>query len=186
MPATIDRFGISRLRKPALLYRLCCCFRGCLKCPNLRVQTAFVTRCLVLVHQAFSRHRIQHRNCRGIGSRSGSFITRVNRCNYTLDLSTHHGTHASVAGTSCFRLTSTFFCLGGVRQVSLLKKLKIEKLKIQPNSIVRALTVVNQSIGCRSQNGANTCALAIKTGSVVQADTWPAEYFAVCRPGALH
>ena len=173
MPVTIDRFGISRLRKPALLYRLCCCFRGCLKCPNLRVQTAFVTRGLVLVHQAFSRHRIQHRNCRGIGSRSGSFITRVNRCNYTLDLSTHHGTHASVAGTSCFRLTSTFFCLGGVRQVSLLKK-----LKIQPNSIVRGLSVVNQSGSNQNQNRAYLQALARDFGAIKPIDARQAAYFA--------
>ena len=174
MPATIEAYG--RPGRPALL----CCLENRLQGANLSVQTALVTRCLVLVYQAFSGHGIEYRNRGGVGVRRGSFVTRVNRCDNTLNMSTHHRTHAGVAGTSCFRLTSTFFCLGGVRQVSLLKKLKIEKLKIQPNSIVRALTVVNQSIGCRSQNGANTCALAIKTGSVVQADTWPAEYFAVC------
>jgi len=140
MPATTDvsdRELVSRLCRPALLFL----FQGFLQSANLSVQSAFVTRRLVLMHQAFSGHRIQHRNCSGISIRRSCFIARVNRRHYTLDVSAHHRTHASVAGTSCFRLR-----LGGIRQVSLLKK-----LKIQPNSIVRALSVVNQS--GNDQNG---------------------------------
>lgn len=118
--------------------------RKFLKRSNLGVQSALVTRCLVLVYQAFSSHCIKNRHSRSVGIRRGSFITGVNRCNNTLNMSSHHRAHTCVAGTSCFRLTSTFFCLGGVRQVSLLENSEIEKLQIQPNSIVRAQSLVNQ------------------------------------------
>lgn len=118
--------------------------RWFLKRSNLSVQTALVTRCFVLVYQAFSGHRIKNRYCRRVGFRRGTLITGVDRCNYTFNMSSHHRAHTCVAGTSCFRLTSTFFCLGGVRQVSLLENSEIEKLQIQPNSIVRAQSLVNQ------------------------------------------
>lgn len=114
-----------------------------LKCLYLSVQAAFVSRCLVLVYQAFSGHAVQHRNRCRIGFRCSSFVAAANSSHNTLYVSTHHRTHTGIAGTSVFCLTSTFFRLGGVRQVVLLGKVK-EKLEIQPNSIVRALSVVNQ------------------------------------------
>lgn len=114
-----------------------------LKCLYLGVQAAFVSRGLVLVHQTFSSHAVQNRNRCGVSFRSSRFVATANSRHNTLHMSTHHRAHTSVAGTSVFCLTSTFFRLGGVRQVVLLGKVK-EKSEIQPNSIVRALSVVNQ------------------------------------------
>ena len=116
--------------------------RWLLQCLNTGVQPALVTRGFIFVHQAFSGHAVEHRNCSRVSRRCSFFVTRTNRCNNALNMCTHHRTHTSVAGSSCFCLTSTLFCLRGVRQLFLL-----EKLKIQPNSIVRALSVVNQNPG---------------------------------------
>ncbi len=110
-----------------------------LQCAYLGVETAFVARRLVLVHQTFTGHAIENRHGSRVGFRCGSFIARGNCTNHSLHMSTHHRAHTSVTGTSCFRLTSAFFGLGGVRQETLLKK-----VKIQPNSIVRGYHIVNR------------------------------------------
>lgn len=146
MPATIEAYG--RPGRPALL----CCLENRLQGANLSVQTALISRCLVLVYQAFSGHGIEYRNRGGVGVRRGSFVTRVYRCDNTLNMSTHHRTHAGVAGTSCFRLTSTFLRLGGVCQLFLLGKVVNGKLKIQPSSIVRGSVFVNRPATCSARD----------------------------------
>ena len=125
-----------------------------LKRLNLSVQPALVTRSLVLVHQAFSGHAVEYRNCCCVGFRRSSFVTAADGCHNSLHMSSHHRPHTGVAGASCFCLTSTFFRLGGVRQVVLLGKLK-EKLEIQPNSIVRAHSIVNQTVGVSASKSAS-------------------------------
>ena len=110
-----------------------------LKRANLLVQSAFVACRFVLVNQAFSGHAVEYGHCRRVGCRCCRLVAGRNRCYDTLDVCAHHRPHTRIASASCFRLTSTFFRLGGVRQVSLL-----EKLKIQPNSIDRAIAVVNR------------------------------------------
>ena len=180
MPATINLPG----RQVRSRCRTACSLQGFLKqvleCPDLRVQAALVTRCFVLVHQAFSSHGIEHRNRRSVGVRGGRLVAGVNRCNNTLNVSTHHRPHAGVTGTSCFRLTGAFFCLGGVRQVSLL-----EKLKIQPNSIVRAQSVVNQSGNDKRLKMAYGHAYGNNSSGLVQPGHRPARFCAYRHAGAL-
>ena len=111
-----------------------------LQCLNTGVQPTLVTRRFIFVHQAFSGHAVEHGDCSCISRRRGLFVTRTNCRHNTLNMGTHHRTHTGVAGSSCFCLTSTLFCLRGIRQLFLL-----EKLKIQPHSIVRAPSLVNQN-----------------------------------------
>ena len=134
MPATSNRQFVRAQQYNGLQ------LTAVLECLNPGIQPALVASCFILVHQALSGHAVEYWNRSCIGRRCRGLVASIN-CRYnTLNVGTHHRTHASVSGTSCFCLTSAFFRLGGVRQVVLL-----EKLKIQPNSIVRALSVVNRS-----------------------------------------
>jgi len=183
MPATIDVCSRALLNRPGCkqplldqpgMPALLCRVRDKLQSANLSVQTTLVARRFVFVHQTFSGHGIEHWNRSGVSIRRSSFIAGINCRHNSLNMGTHHRAHTGVAGTSGFRLTSTFFRLGGIRQVSLL-----EKLKIQPNSIVRALTVVNQS--GRNQNWKKTClrALPITSGCPEHGGASSIGYFSV-------
>jgi len=120
----------------------------------LRVQTALVASCLIFVHQAFSGHVVEHRYCRRVGVRCCGFVTCCNCRHHTLNVGTHHRALTGIAGASAFRLTRAFLSLGRIRQDNLL-----EKLKIQPNSIVRGRPIVNrlQAFTRRSLYKSGTC-----------------------------
>jgi len=106
---------------------------------DLCVQTAFVSRRLVLVHQTLAGHAVENGYRRLVGIARCLLVAGFNRAHHTLNVGTHHRTHTDIAGASVFCLAGTFFSLGRVRQVSLQKESKIE-----PVSIVCGLSVVNQ------------------------------------------
>jgi len=119
---------------------------------NLGVQTALVPRCFVLMHQTFTGHAVKYWNRCCVSCRCCGFVARGNCSYYTFDVGTHHRTHTGIAGTSCFRLTSTFLRLGGVCQLFLLGKVVNGKLKIQPSSIVRGSVFVNRPATCSARD----------------------------------
>ncbi len=84
------------------------------QCANLSIETALVTRSLVLVDQTLAGHMIKNWSCFFQRSVSSTFIARSDSCENTLYHCAHHRALACVALSRFFGLANAFACLGSI------------------------------------------------------------------------
>lgn len=84
------------------------CEQSLAECANLRVETTFVTSCLVLVNKAFTCHMVKYGYGFFVSGLCGAFIATGNRCKNTLYHSAHHGALAGITLTRFFCLANAF------------------------------------------------------------------------------
>jgi len=75
------------------------------ECFNPGVQTALMTRGLVLGNNAFVDHAVDNRHCILVGCNRCIFVAGITCIDDVLDLGAHHGAQTHVVLTSLFRLT---------------------------------------------------------------------------------